>query len=62
MFFDVFSGFLGALKTTFQNIYFESSYILDFPKNTRKQIYQYSDVNGEIHRFVYKNETTESIA
>ena len=28
--FDVFSGFLGALKTTFQNIYFESSYILDF--------------------------------
>jgi hypothetical protein len=30
MFFDVFSGFLGALKTTFQNIYFESSYILDF--------------------------------
>jgi len=30
MFFDVFSGFLGALKTTFQNIYFENSYILDF--------------------------------
>ena len=41
---------------------FFNSISLDFPKNTRKQIYQYSDVNGEIHRFVYKNETTESIA
>ena len=30
MFFDVFSEFLGALKTTFQNIDFESSYILEF--------------------------------
>lgn len=24
-----------------------------FPKNTRKQIYQYSDINGEVHCFTY---------
>lgn len=32
---------------------FFNSISLDFPKNTRKQIYQYSDINGELHRFVY---------
>lgn len=32
---------------------FFNSITLDFPKNTRKQIYQYSDHNGEVHRFVY---------
>lgn len=32
---------------------FFNSISLDFPKNTRKQIYQYSDCNGEIHQFVY---------
>lgn len=32
---------------------FFNSISLDFPKNTRKQIYQYSDQSGEIHRFVY---------
>lgn len=32
---------------------FFNSISLDFPKNTRKQIYQYSDYNGEIHQFVY---------
>ena len=41
---------------------FFNSISLDFPKNTRKQIYQYPDINGEIHRFVYKNEATESVA
>lgn len=32
---------------------FFNSISLDFPKNTRKQIYQYSDINGEVHKFVY---------
>ena len=32
---------------------FFNSISLDFPENTRKQIYQYSDINGEIHKFVY---------
>ncbi|WRK55380.1 transposase [Coprobacillaceae bacterium CR2/5/TPMF4] len=36
-----------------RNTFFDSI-SLDFPKNTRKQIYQYSDINGEIHRFIYK--------
>lgn len=34
-------------NTFFQNI------TLEIPKNTRKQIYQYSDINGEVHQFVY---------
>lgn len=33
----------------------------DFPNNTRKQIYHYSDCNGEIHSFVYTKETTELV-
>ena len=38
---------------------FFNSISLDFPINTRKQIYQYSDINGEIHKFVYtKSEET----
>ena len=38
---------------------FFNSISLDFPKNTRKQIYQYSDINGEVHKFVYiKSEDT----
>ena len=41
---------------------FFNSISSDFPKNTRKQIYQYYDENGEVHRFVYTSETTESIA
>lgn len=44
-----------------RNMFFKSI-SLDFPKNTRKQIYQYFDINGEIHRFVYKNEANESAA
>jgi transposase len=32
---------------------FFNSISLDFPKNTRKQIYRYSDHNGEVHPFVY---------
>lgn len=32
---------------------FFNSITLDIPKNTRKQIYQYSDEHGEIHEFVY---------
>lgn len=35
-----------------QNTFF-NSISLDFPKNTRKQVYQYSDYSGEIHQFVY---------
>lgn len=35
-----------------RNTFFHSI-SLEFPKNTRKQIYQYSDQNGEIHQFVY---------
>lgn len=34
-------------NTFFQNI------TTKFPENTRKQIYQYSDENGEVHRFTY---------
>ena len=35
-----------------QNTFF-NSISLDFPENTRKQIYQYSDIDGEVHKFVY---------
>lgn len=34
-------------NTFFKNI------TTDFPEKTRKQIYQYYDINGEVHRFVY---------
>lgn len=44
-----------------QNTFF-NSISSDFPKNTRKQIYQYYDENGEVHRFVYTSEIAESIA
>lgn len=39
---------------------FFNSISLDFSSRTRKQIYQYSDMNGEVHRFVYSSEITES--
>ncbi|MBP3399328.1 MAG: IS110 family transposase, partial [Erysipelotrichaceae bacterium] len=39
---------------------FFNSISLDFSCRTRKQIYQYSDMNGEVHRFVYSSEITES--
>ena len=41
---------------------FFNSISVNFPKNTRKQIYHYSDENGEIHRFVYSSEIVESFA
>ena len=34
---------------------------LDFSNNTRKQVYQYSDCNGEVHPFVYTKELTELV-
>ena len=44
-----------------QNTFF-NSISLDIPKNTRKQIYQYSDINGEIHQFVYiKSDDEETV-
>ena len=34
---------------------------LDFSNNTRKQVYQYSDCNGEVHPFVYTKEPAELV-
>lgn len=34
-------------KTFFQNI------TTEFPKGIRRQIYRYSDINGEVHQFIY---------
>ena len=34
---------------------------LDFPNNTRKQVYHYSDSNGEVHPFVYTSNASELI-
>ena len=55
-----YESLMGLPEET-RNTFF-SSISSDFPKNTRKQIYQYYDENGEIHRFVYTSETAESIA
>lgn len=40
---------------------FFNSITLDFPDNTRKQIYQYSDEYGEVHKFVYKSISKEPV-
>lgn len=40
---------------------FFNSISLDFPKNNRKQVYQYSDINGEIHKFVYIKSEEEPV-
>lgn len=42
-------------NTFFQNI------TTEFPKKTRKQIYQYSDIHGEIHQFTYISENDLNI-
>lgn len=34
---------------------------LDFSNNTRKQVYHYSDCNGEVHPFVYIKDPTELV-
>ncbi len=52
---------LMRLKEETRNTFF-NSISLDFSKKTRRQIYQYYDENGEVHRFVYTSETAESIA
>ena len=50
--FVIFHEHIMRLPEETQNTFF-NSISLDFPKNTRKQIYQYSDINGEVHKFVY---------
>ena len=40
---------------------FFNSISLDFPSNTRKQIYHYYDQYGEVHNFVYTNISPETI-
>lgn len=40
----------------FQNI------TIEFPSNTRKQIYQFSDINGEVHRFTYISKAELDVA
>ena len=40
---------------------FFNSISLDFPSNTRKQIYRYCDHYGEVHQFVYANISAETI-
>jgi len=55
-----YESLMGLPEET-RNTFF-NSISLDFPKNTRKQIYQYYDENGEVHRFVYTSEIAESIA
>lgn len=43
---------LMRLSEETRNKFFQSI-TTKFPKNTRKQIYQYSDSNGEVHQFTY---------
>ena len=50
--FVIFHEHIMRLPEETQNTFF-NSISLDFPENTRKQIYQYSDIDGEVHKFVY---------
>ena len=43
-----------------QNTFFQTI-SLDFSNNTRKQVYHYSDCNGEVHPFVYIKDPTELV-
>ena len=51
---------LTRLPEETRNTFFQTI-SLDFSNNTRKQVYHYSDCNGEVHPFVYIKDPTELV-
>ena len=51
---------LMRLPEEIRNTFFQTI-SLDFSNNTRKQVYHYSDCNGEVHPFVYIKDPTELV-